>query len=158
MKKKNKKTSRKKPTTQVAKPTIAVHNSKIVQSKQKMQNNASKNINLVKEHPLFPFWARLKINKSRTTLVIDEEKSLNKKTNKIEDQFVHREATTPNDDDARNKKYERISPNPDKTKKDDMLLKKPTKLPKILFKPHGRNLDMPKELKDKYDKNNYKEK
>ena len=28
----------------------------------------------------FPFWARLKISKNRTTLVIDEDKAKNKKT------------------------------------------------------------------------------
>ena len=70
--------------------------------------------------------------------------------------FVHREATSPKDNEARDKKYERISPNPDKTKKDDMLLKSPSKLPKTMFISHNKNLDMPQHLKDKYDKNNKK--
>lgn len=120
-----------------------------------------KKVDLRKQHPRFPFWARLRIEKNRTTLVIDEEKSLNKKTNKIEDQFVHREATSPNDDETRNKKYERISPNPDKDKAKegiDMLLKSPRKLPKDKFKMHNKDLDMPKHLKDKYEKNNHKDK
>ena len=42
----------------------------------------------------FPFWARMKINKHRTSLVIDEEMVINKKTKKLEDGFVHREATS----------------------------------------------------------------
>ena len=32
---------------------------------------------------VFPFWARLKINKNRTTLVIDEKKVLDKKIKKV---------------------------------------------------------------------------
>ncbi len=120
--------------------------------------SARKKVDLKKDHPMFPFWARLRMGKWRTTLVIDEEKSLNNKTNKIEDQFVHREATTPTDDEARNKKFERISPNPDKTKAEDMLLKSPRKHPKHMFELHNKDMDMPKELKDKYDKNNHKDK
>lgn len=103
-----------------------------------------------KEFPKeFPFWARLKISKNRTTLVIDEEYCLNKKTNKNEDMFVHREGTS-----KYHKGFEEIKPNPDRTKKDPLYLKSPRKLPKTLFKPHNKNLDMPKSLKDRYNKNN----
>lgn len=127
-------------------------------NEKKKANIARKNMDLTKEHPRFPFWARLRMGKWRTTLVIDEEKSLNNKTNKVEDQFVHREATSPNDNEVRNKKYEQISPNPDKTKKDNMLLKSPRKHPKHMFEPHNKDLEMPQHLKDRYDKNNYKDK
>ena len=99
----------------------------------------------------FPFWARLKISKNRTTLVIDEEKVINKKSKKIEEIFIHREATS-----QCHKGYEKIFPNPDKTKKEAMYLKSPRKIPKYLVKPHNKTLLMPKHLKDKYIKNNYK--
>ena len=99
----------------------------------------------------FPFWARLKISKNRTTLVIDEEKVINKKSKKYEDGFVHREATS-----REHKGYEKIFPNPDTTKKDPMYLKSPRKVPKDLVKPHNKKLNMPKYLIDKYDKNNRK--
>lgn len=105
-----------------------------------------------KEFPKeFPFWARLKISKKRTTLVIDEEQALNKKTKKYEDGFVHREATS-----QFHKGFEEIKPNPDKTKKDSMYLKSPRKLPKRMFEPHNKKLDMPQHLKDRYSKNNKK--
>ena len=39
----------------------------------------------------FPFWARLKINKNRTTLVIDSTEVLDRKNN-IVPGFVHRES------------------------------------------------------------------
>lgn len=105
-----------------------------------------------KEFPKeFPFWARLKINKNRTTLVIDEDLVKNKKTKKMEDGFVHREATS-----TFHKGFEEIKPNPDKTKKDPMYLKSPRKIPKEMVKPHNKNLDMPRHLKDRYSKNNYK--
>lgn len=99
----------------------------------------------------FPFWARLKISKNRTTLVIDETKIEDKKTKKTEDAFVHREATH-----TKKKEFEEITPNPDKTDKNSMYLKKPSKLPKRLFKPHNKNLSMPNNLKARYDKNNLK--
>lgn len=123
------------------------------------KQTAKKN-DLTKKHPKFPFWARLRLGKWRTTLVIDEEIALNNKTNKVEEQFVHREATSPTEDEKRNKKYERISPNPDKDKAKegiDMLLKRPTKHSKHKFEIHNKNLEMPQHLKDKYDKNNKKE-
>ena len=37
-----------------------------------------------------------------------------------------------------------------------MYLKSATKLPKTMFKPHNKKLDMPKHLIDRYDKNNKK--
>ena len=97
----------------------------------------------------FPFWARLKIGKNRTTLVIDEAKVLNKRTKKQEEGFVHREATS-----TASSKYEEINPNPDKSKSKPMYLKKPTKKPKSLFKPHNKQLSMPEYLRKKYEKNN----
>ena len=111
-----------------------------------------------KEFPdKFPFWARLKISKNRTTLVIDEAPARNKKNNKIEDGFVHREAIHPKGDGSNVKGYEKIEPNPDPTDKDPMYLKRATKLPKTFFKPHNKNLNMPQHLKERYDKNNKKE-
>lgn len=99
----------------------------------------------------FPFWARLKIGKKRTTLVIDEEMVVNKKTKKLEDSFVDREATH-----TYRKDFEKIFPNPDTSDKQPMYLKRPTKKPKRLFEPHNKKLIMPKHLKDRYDKNNHK--
>lgn len=99
----------------------------------------------------FPFWARLKIDKSRTTLVIDEDKAYNKQKKKFEDGFVHREATS-----QMHKDYEKIEPNPDKSKSEPMYLKRPRKTPKRLFEPHNKELDMPKNLKERYEKNNKK--
>ena len=99
----------------------------------------------------FPFWARLKIGKRRTTLVIDEEMVVNKKTKKLEDGFVDRESTH-----TYRKDFEKIFPNPDTSDKQPMYLKRPTKKPKRLFEPHNKKLIMPKYLKDKYDKNNHK--
>lgn len=99
----------------------------------------------------FPFWARLKIEKHRTTLVIDEEPVVNKKTKKTEPGFVHREATH-----TAGKGFEKIEPNPDRTDKSPMYLKRPTKAPKRLFEPHNKKLVMPESLKKRYDKNNKK--
>ena len=100
----------------------------------------------------FPFWARMKINKHRTSLVIDEEMVVNKKTKKLEDGFVHREATS-----KYHKGFEEILPNPDKDKRPNpMYLKSPRKLPKKLFETHNKKLAMPKHLKDRYSKNNKK--
>ena len=105
-----------------------------------------------KEFPKrFPFWARLKISKNRTTLVIDEEHFIDKKSKKEEDGYVHREATH-----TKKKDYEEIKPNPDKFDKSPMYLKRPSKLPKRMFAPHNKDLEMPKHLKEKYDKNNRK--
>ena len=105
-----------------------------------------------KEFPKeFPFWARLKIGKKRTTLVIDEDLAFNKQTKKYEDGFVNREATH-----TYRKDFEEIKPNPDKDDKKPMYLRRPTKKPKRLFEPHNKNLIMPKNLKDRYSKNNKK--
>lgn len=105
----------------------------------------------------FPFWARLKISKNRTTLVIDEEKEVyNKQKKRKEEGFVHREAIHPNEDGSNVKGYEKIEPNPDKTDNKPMYLKNPSKLPKVLFKTHNKDLDMPEHLKERYDKNNRK--
>lgn len=100
----------------------------------------------------FPFWARLKIAKNRTTLVIDEEEVFDKVKRKNVEGFVHREATH-----SYKKEYEKVYPNPDRSDKRDMYLKRPAKLPKKLFKPHNKNLDMPNEFVERYDKNNKKE-
>jgi len=102
----------------------------------------------------FPFWARMKISKHRTTLIIDEDLALNKKTNVYEDGYVHREATHQNSRGD----YELITPNPDKTDKNPMYLKRPRKLPKRMFEPHNKDLTMPEALRKRYDKNNYKNK
>lgn len=99
----------------------------------------------------FPFWARLKVFKKRTTLVIDEELVKNKKNNRYEEGFVHREATH-----SRHSDYEKIFPNPDKRDKEPLYLKRPRKLPKRLFEKHNQELEMPKFLKDRYSKNNKK--
>lgn len=99
----------------------------------------------------FPFWARLKISKNRTTLVIDETSVKNKKTGKTVEGFVHREATSQH-----HKGYEEIKPNPDKSKIDPMYLKSPRKIPKTLVKPHNKQLDMPDFLKERYKNNNKK--
>lgn len=101
----------------------------------------------------FPFWARLKIGKNRSALVIDEEETLNKRKKKMEEGFVHREATH-----TANPKYEEIFPNPNKTDPKPMYLKDPEKKPKRLFRPHTDDWDMPEELQRRYDKNNYKNK
>ena len=97
----------------------------------------------------FPFWARLKIDKNRSALVIDEEPVVNKKTKRTEDGFVHREVIHTNKKD-----YEEISPNPDRTDPNPMYLKRPEKKPKRLFKPHDQDWDMPEHLKERYEKNN----
>ena len=94
---------------------------------------------------------KLKIEKHRTTLVIDEEPVVNKKTKKAEPGFVHREATH-----TAGKGFEKIEPNPDRTDKSPMYLKRPTKAPKRLFEPHNKKLVMPESLKNRYDKNNKK--
>ncbi len=105
-----------------------------------------------KEFPeKFPFWARLKIGKNRTTLVIDEEEVVNKKTKIKEPGFVHREATS-----TEKAEFEKIDPNPDKDKEEPMFLKRPRKHPKRLFNTHNKELDMPEHLKDRYSKNNKK--
>ena len=100
----------------------------------------------------FPFWARMKISKNRTTRVIDEEQYFDKKNKKNVDGFVHREATS-----QYHKGFEEIKPNPDKSKRPaPMYLKSPRKLPKRMFLPHNKDLEMPKHLIDRYSKNNKK--
>ncbi len=100
----------------------------------------------------FPFWGRLKISKNRTTLVIDEETIIDKKTKKLIEGFVHREATS-----KYHKGFEEISPNPDKDKRpNSMYLKTPRKISKKMIKPHNKHLEMPQFLIDKYNKNNKK--
>lgn len=98
----------------------------------------------------FPFWARLKISKRRTTLVIDEAPAKDEKKNTVPG-YVHREATS-----VKHKGLEEIKPNPDKTKKQPMYLKSARKLPKRLFEPHNKPLDMPEELRKRYEGNNRK--
>ncbi len=100
----------------------------------------------------FPFWARLKIGKNRTTLVIDEDQVLDKQKGELVEGYVHREATHTKNDD-----FEEISPNPDSDDPNPMYLKRPRKHPKRLFKPHNKDLDMPEELRKRYDKNNHKD-
>lgn len=103
----------------------------------------------------YPFWARLRIGKQRTTLVIDDEVISDKKnTKKRVNGFVHREATS-----VYHKGFEVISPNPDKNrakKGEDMYLKSPRKLPQKLIMPHEKTLSMPDNLKRRYAKNNRK--
>ena len=96
-------------------------------------NNTKKSTPAKKTLPdKFPFWGRLRIEKKRTTLVIDEDIAVNKK------------------------EYEEIKPNPDKDKKEPMYLKRPKRIPKKLIKPHNKDLVMPEELKKRYEKNNKK--
>lgn len=100
----------------------------------------------------FPFWGRLKISKNRTTLVIDEEMIIDKKTKKLVDGFVHREATS-----EYHRGFEEISPNPDKDKRPNpMYLKSPRKIAKRMIKTHNKKLEMPQFLIDRYDINNKK--
>lgn len=40
----------------------------------------------------------------------------------------------------------------------NMYLKSPRKLPVSMFSPHNKDLSMPEDLRQRYDKNNYKEK
>lgn len=100
----------------------------------------------------FPFWARFKKNKNRTTLVIDEEKIQRKNSDKVDDYYVHREATH-----TYKKDYEKLDPNPDSSDNRPMYLKRPNRHPKVLFTPHNKNLKMPKYLIEKYSKNNKKQ-
>lgn len=67
---------------------------------------------------------------------------------------MHREATSK----AKSGR-EKIEPNPDKTKRPKpMYLKRATKANKSKFVLHNKKLEMPQDLKDKYDKNNFKDK
>ena len=128
---------------------------KLYETKKAIENKkiATQNGEDISKFPSeFPFWARLKIRKNRTTLVIDEERGLNNRTQKEEDNFVHREATHTKGHG------EPIIPNPDKADPKPMYLKSPSKLPQRLFKPHNKNLDMPEKLRQRYEGNNHKEK
>ncbi len=105
-----------------------------------------------KEFPKeFPFWARFKVGKKRTTLIIDEDAISSKNGGKSVEVYVHREATH-----TENHNYEKIYPNPDRTDLKPMYLKRPTKKPKKQFEPHNKDLDMPEHLKKRYEKNNKK--
>ena len=112
-------------------------------------NNISKN----KFPDNYPFWARLKINKQRTTLVIGEVDVVDKKKKKIVPGFKHRESIHVKDESkAKKRGYEKIYPNPDASDERPMYLKKSSSLPKELFKPHNKKLSMPKKLYEKYKK------
>ncbi len=125
-------------------------------SRSKSKNSKASNSNITakkkQEFPKkFPFWARFKPSKNRTTLVIDEEMVKDKRSGKIVEGFVHRESIH-----TEKKDYEKIYPNPDKDDPKPMYLKRPTKRPKREFKPHNKNLDMPQSLQERYEKNNKK--
>ena len=66
-----------------------------------------------------------------------------------EDMFVHREATSKYKKDRL-----KIDPNPDSSKNTPMYLKRPTKLPVNLFKPHNKTMPIPDDLVEQYSKNN----
>lgn len=129
---------------------------KLYETKKAIENKkiATQNGEDISKFPSeFPFWARLKISKNRTTLVIDEDMAFDKKKGKDVEGFVHRESTS-----VKHKGLEEIKPNPDKSKKDPMYLKSPRKLPKSMFSPHNKKLDMPENLQKRYEQNNHKEK
>ena len=136
----------------------AIRKNYAIKAKQKppCNNGAAKaqnSGNAKKEFPKdFPFWARLKISKRRTTLVIDEAPALDKQKKEMVDGYVHREATS-----QYHKGFEEIYPNPDKDKDESMYLKSPRKLPKYFFEPHNKDLDMPENLRQRYEKNNHKD-
>lgn len=131
--------------------------------KSKQQQNPPCNTGAVKadnkEFPnKFPFWARFKPNKNRTTLVIDEEQVKRKNSDTVDDCFVHREAIHCNDDNkyVLSGDYEKIYPNPDRSDSSPMYLKRPHKHPKRMFAPHNKSLIMPEHLQQRYEKNNSK--
>ena len=102
---------------------------------------------------IFPFWGILKIGKRRPTLVIDETTdAYDKQKKKMVDGFVHREATS-----QAGKNREKIFPNPDTKRSEPMYLKRPTTIPKRLIAPNDNNLNMPEDLRKRYEKNNKKE-
>lgn len=136
--------------TKTAKATSQKKAFKRADAKSPKKSGGDKTKDSVQE---FPFWGRLKIDKNRTTLVIDDEMIIDKITKKMEEGFVHREATH-----TKKKEYEEIKPNPDRDDPEPMYLKRPRKLPKRLIKPHEKNLDMPEHLKKRYEKNNKKNK
>lgn len=99
----------------------------------------------------FPFWARLRIEKHRPALVIDEAEAYDKKKKEMVDGFVHREVTH-----SYKSEYEEIKPNPDKKDPKPMFLKRPEKKPKTLFEPLKLDWQVPASLKERYSKNNRK--
>ena len=114
-----------------------------------------------KEFPdKFPFWARFKPNKNRTTLVIDEEQVKRKNSDTVDDCFVHREAIHCDDDNkyVLSGDYEKVFPNPDISDNSPMYLKRPHKHPNRMFAPHNKNLILPENLRQRYEKNNDKNK
>ena len=105
-----------------------------------------------KKFPMeFPFWARMKISKNRTTLIIDDEPKYNKNSKKFSNNFVHREATH-----TYKKDYEEIIPNPNPDDLRSMYLKRPSKMDQKMFKPHNKQMNIPQHLKERYRKNNKK--
>ena len=71
----------------------AIRKSYAVKAKQKPSPNVEPAVKGKREFPKkFPFWARLRISKNRTTLVIDEDIALDEKKKTV-DGYVHREAT-----------------------------------------------------------------
>lgn len=94
----------------------------------------------------FPFWARFRLSKNRTTLVIDEAPAYDTKHQKEVDGFVHREATHTQGHG------EPIIPNPDKSDPNPMYLRSPRVHPKFLFIPHNKNLTIPEDLRQRYKK------
>lgn len=132
---------------------------KAAQSKQQLPSQPKPAEKSQKQFPdKFPFWARFKPNKNRTTLVIDEEYVQRKNSDIIDDCFVHREAIHCNDDNkyVESGDYEKIYPNPDISDNSPMYLKRPHKHPKRMFSPHNKSLIMPENLRQRYEKNNSK--
>lgn len=138
---------------------IAAQNKQQSKSQLKLQPKTS--VASKKEFPdKFPFWARFKPNKNRTTLVIDEEQIKRKNSDMVDDCFVHREAIHCGDDNkyVLSGDYEKVYPNPDTSDNSPMYLKRPHKHPKRMFAPHNKNLTMPDYLRQRYEKNNVKNK
>lgn len=132
-----------------------------VSSRQQPKPQPQSVITPKKEFPdKFPFWARFKPNKNRTTLVIDEEQVKRKNSDTVDDCFVHREAIHCDDDNkyVLSGDYEKVFPNPDISDSLPMYLKRPHKHPKRMFAPHNKNLTMPENLRQRYEKNNLKDK
>ena len=121
-------------------------------NKKNNSNKANKTINnKFEDVRQFPFWAKLKIEKHRPTLVIDETKKASKRSGKEEDCFVHREVTHTS-----NKNNEKIEPNPNRNDSRPMYLKRPRVLPKRLFTKYEKKMSVPQYLVDRYKKNNNK--
>ena len=109
-----------------------------------------KNINFKKyeyKYTNFPFWAKIRFDKERPTLVIDEDLAFDKRKKKLVPGFVHREATH-----SYKKGYEKIEPNPYPKDPNPMYLKKVRKTPKSFFVLEKRKIKIPKYLKEKYSK------